>query len=277
MKRFLLVAILNATCFASVGIDDPFCSRRRWAIDNQLRLSIYKQKMLSSAEKTFCYAVIAASVLGFVGFLYYQTKNKPFNLYEKAKESYDKIDPKLLSFFERYISDTSDIADVASSIYLKPSRSLVDLMLALEAAQRNLNPAVLDIDAALLLFKEEAFVTDCASLKNKLQERLLLIEKLIALIHKHSLWSEQCLIYLKAEKERKAQEEKRYQEPSHGRVTKRYTPRSVIKTTAQPKQAETPRHCTAESILYSTNRLDSCILYYGRKDYPGMKSSGLSL
>jgi hypothetical protein len=128
-----------------------------------------------------------------------QKKAQFLSLFESTKRVYGAIDKELLNVLDCYSAEKRDIAELASDIYLKPSCSLVIVLQALEATSKSLKTALKDIDKALTLLDEKSLMDDGIYLKNKLQSRLVLVEKLITLVHEHPLWVRQLPLYVQAE------------------------------------------------------------------------------
>jgi hypothetical protein len=154
----------------------------------------------NSRRSTSCGEILlaAAAVAGIAGLTYCVIKQEPYDLLDKAKNSYNSIDRKTLRLFERYSSGTYDVANLAAMIYIRSAYSLVAAAQSLETARGETQEALRMVRKALSLLQEEFFVSDCNRLKHTLYSRLEIIEELIIKIHTHPLWPQYYSLYLQA-------------------------------------------------------------------------------
>jgi len=137
---------------------------------------------------------VVAAGCGVAG-LWYVYSKLPSSQYASAQKTYMGSDHAVALLLENFDQVHDDISLFATKVFPRSPFPLADLFNTVASAHENTKAAIQKLDNAVWWSKEEQFGKACALLKGKLQERILVFEKLTELMRANATWQSQYSLY----------------------------------------------------------------------------------
>lgn len=126
----------------------------------------------------------------------YVASKFPSRQYQAAQKAYFVLDERIISLLEDFDSSKDDIAEFTAELCPCSPYPLVFIFNLLGSVREDAKGAIKHVDNALWWSKDELIVRGCNRLRNNLEKRIAIYEKISVLARSNVAWAQQYALYM---------------------------------------------------------------------------------